>query len=213
MKIVSAENLQDVLDSQLIWRRREISSLVTLAKSSSFPVQVGILRASVPLLYAHWEGFSKECFVRYLELVSYKRVKFKHLDPAFLYMASLPSLARIAHVDVNEGLEILGNLMERLENTNKDNFKKKVNTRSNLRSDVLKDLLTMCGLEGAAFEADADFIDREICDSRNEIAHGSGSAPTMEAFLRRRDRAFTLMTQLQSIVVNAAIATSYKLAA
>jgi hypothetical protein len=212
MKAIGPSDLQSALDSDLVWRRKEISDLVAAAKTSETHATTSILRASVPLLYAHWEGFGKECFTRYLEFVSYRRIKFKNLHPAFLYMASYPSLSRVGNVGVKEGLEAIHGFISKSESTNKDHFRKRISTQSNLRADVLESLLLLCGLNAIDMKIHADFINKELCDARNEIAHGGGAAPSLEAFLRRRDRTFGLMSQLQTIVVNAAASGSYKAA-
>jgi hypothetical protein len=213
MRANSVIALQDILDTQLIWRRKEISTLFIVAKSSDFAAQNSIIRASVPLLYAHWEGFSRECFSRYLEFVSYKRIKFKNLDPSFLFIASLPSLNQIKSSGIKDSLEILKSLLMRNESVNKDAFRKRIDTKANLRSDVICDLLVFCGLDGSLFKDDISFIDKELCDPRNEIAHGSGSSPTLEVFSERRNRTFELMAKLQTAVVNAAINSNFKAAA
>jgi hypothetical protein len=194
-----------ILDADLVWRRREISSLITLTKLNSNHVQVALVRAAIPMLYAHWEGFGRECIVRYLEFVSNRRLKFKLLDPAFLYLASIPSLSMIGNVGVKQALDIIQTFMERSEATNKDNFRKVISAKSNLRADILKDLLISCGLDSNWVTDHEDFINRELCDPRNEIAHGNNVAPSLDAFMRRRDRTFELMSHLQVIVVNSAV--------
>jgi hypothetical protein len=213
MKALTASDLQSILDSELVWRRKEISSLITLTKTVPEAARVALVRAAVPLLYAHWEGFGRECIVRYLEFVSYRRIKFKNLVPSFLYLSSLGSLTGIGEKSAREGIAAIDGFIARGEATNKDAFRKRVTTKSNLRSEVLEELLTICGLSATEFEEHADFIDREICDSRNEIAHGSGAAPGLNIFIQRRDRAFAIMAQLQATVTNAAAMQGYKRAA
>lgn len=212
MRVLSPYDLQTVLDTDLIWRRKEISSLITLVKTCDSATKDCVLRAAVPLLYAHWEGFGKECILRYLEFVSYRRLQFKQLDPAFLYLASFPSLSRIGGVSVKEALDAIQSFIARANSTNRDNFRKRIDTRSNLRWDVLEDLLHSCGLNPVDIETNQEFIDKELCDPRNKIAHGGGSAPTLDVFLRRRERTFAIMTQLQTMVVNGAANGSYKAA-
>lgn len=209
MKANNIDNLQMILDGDLVWRRREISSLVTLTKSTTIQTQTCLIRASIPMLYAHWEGFGRECFVRYLEFVSFRKLKFKSLNPAFLYLASAPSLSALGSSNVKQSLNIIHDFIKRSEATNKDNFRKRISTKSNLRSDVLTDLLTSCGLETDWVLSHEEFINRELCDPRNEVAHGSGIAPPLETFLKRRDRTFNLMTELQTYIVNSAVNQTY----
>lgn len=210
MKAITPDNLQDILDSDLVWRRREISSLITLARRSSISDRVTIVRAAIPLLYAHWEGFGRSCFVRYLEHVSYRALKFRELRPSFLYMASIGSLSQLGKSPTQHEIDLLQSILDRNNLVNKDDFRKRVSTRSNLRGSVLRELLSACGLDWAGYETDESFLDSEICDARNEIAHGAGGAPSLDTFVTRRDRLFSLMTQLQAQVVNAAVQAEYR---
>jgi hypothetical protein len=114
-------------------------------------------------------------------------MKFRDLAPSFLYLSSFTSLAGLPDKTVQEGIDAVQGLLSRAQITNKDTFRKKVSTKSNLRSDVLYDLLAMCSLPATPFQVHEGFIDLQICDSRNEIAHGSGSAPSLELFIERRD--------------------------
>jgi hypothetical protein len=121
-------------------------------------------------------------------------------------------LSRIGGVSVKEALDAIQSFIARANSTNRDNFRKRIDTRSNLRWDVLEDLLHSCGLNPVDIETNQEFIGKELCDPRNKIAHGGGSAPTLDVFLRRRERTFAIMTQLQTMVVNGAANGSYKAA-
>jgi hypothetical protein len=210
MKVITASLLQDLLDAELVWRRREISSLVTALKGAGPAEQLVCVRAGIPLLYAHWEGFGRACFERYLEFVSYRRLRFNQLKPSFLFLYASGRLKGMQSAGHRESVELLREIVEGLDQTNKDTYRKHINTQSNLRSGVLKDLLALCGLNCSHFDSEADFIDRELCDPRNEIAHGSGGAPELSIFIHRRDKAFLLMANLQGLIVNAALAEEYK---
>lgn len=210
MKAIDATSLQSILDSELVWRRREISALISASASATFATQRAIVRATIPLLYAHWEGFGKECGVRYLEFVSYRRLKFSQLKPAFIYMKMYPVISEIIRSESSTGIDKMKIVQELISETNKDPFKKRINTRSNLRWDVLSEILSLCGIPCDQFEAHAAFINEELCDPRNEIAHGRSGAPSLEALMARRDQAFELMTELQTTFVNAALSGSYR---
>lgn len=210
MKAIDAQALQSILDGELVWRRKEISSLVSVSKSMPDADQRALIRAAVPLLYAHWEAFGKECGVRYLEFVSYKRLTFKLLKPSFQYLRISPIAGEIARAEVAAGIEKLLLIAKAFDETNKDTFKRRINTRSNLRFDVLSEILTLCGLDPSVFDSYRKFIDEELCDARNEIAHGRSTSPSWTAFVAKRDQAFVLMTQLQTEIVNAALNGAYK---
>ena len=95
MKIFDAGTLQSVLDADLTWRRKDVSALIGLAQIASLSNQQSLIRASIPILYAHWEGFVRNCFVRYFELVAQRRIKFSALTFNFLFLASRSDLSLI----------------------------------------------------------------------------------------------------------------------
>lgn len=212
MRPATAAALQDVLDQDLVWRRRELTSLITTIKSSDLAVKNVLIRAGVPLLYAHWEGFGRTCFLRYLEHVSCRSIKYRNLHPAFLYLSSLGRMQEISRAPAKIGVALLPQILNLQEDTNRNPFRKMVDTKSNLRFDVLEHLCCMSGIDPTVFIGDETFINNELCDTRNEIAHGGAYAPSEQDFGRRRDRTFLIMTKLQTQVVNSAVNQSYKLA-
>lgn len=210
MKPITVPILQELLDSELVWRRRELTALITAIKGSDAVTKSVLIRAGVPLLYAHWEGFGRASFQRYLEHVSYKNIKYKNLSPAFYYLGTLSRIQEIGRSPAKSAIVLLPELLEVREKTNRNNFKKMVDTKSNLRFDVLEQLCSITGIDFNVFSEEEYFINHELCDSRNEIAHGAASGPSEETLIKRRDRTFSIMTLLQTEIVNAAIKCSYK---
>ena len=51
------EQLENLLDEDLGWRKVEISDLLFLAKETQKEV---VLKSVILLLYAHWEGYIKK---------------------------------------------------------------------------------------------------------------------------------------------------------
>lgn len=210
VKPVTASALQEILDTELVWRRRELTSLVTAIKGADLATKVVLIRAAVPLLYAHWEGFGRACFQRYLEHISYKNLRYKDLHPAFYYLGSYGKLQEIGRSPAKTAIPLLPELIKIRDDVNRNSFRKMIDTKSNLRFEVLEQLCYMSGIDTTPFQHDELFINHELCDSRNEIAHGAAVAPTEEALLKRRDRTFTIMTKLQTELVNAAVNGTYK---
>jgi hypothetical protein len=209
MRVYTPLDLHSALDDDIVWRRREITTLVTIIKAADALSKNVLIRSAIPLLYAHWEGFGKNCGIRYLEHVSYKAKRFRELKPSFIYLSVLPSLKEMANGTPDGAIKLLKKLYDRLDDKNKDHFRKRVGTKSNLRFDVLSDMLAMCGISSSPFQEYESFIDKELCDPRNEIAHGVGGSPSLEVFLKRRNRAFELMMHLQTEIVNSASLQTY----
>jgi hypothetical protein len=210
VKAHTPTDLQSAIYDDLVWRRREMSPLITLIQSVGYVDQRAVVRASVPLLYAHWEGVSKYSAQRYLEFVSFRRLKYKDLKPAFLLLASVGTISEIAKSCPKEAVVLLDLLRDREKAVNKASFRRKINTSSNLRFETLVDILCACGLDPTSFKDERSFINDELCDPRNEIAHGVGGAPPSDLIIKRRDRAFLLMAKLETLFVNAAVNEDYR---
>lgn len=59
MKIRTENDLQDAIDSELAWCKRELSAVRSnIASARKFAKDTAI-RAGIALLYAHWEGSIK----------------------------------------------------------------------------------------------------------------------------------------------------------
>lgn len=208
MKAFDAETLQSTLDSDLTWRRKEISALLGLAQIARADEKPALIRASIPLIYAHWEGFVRNCFLQYFDFVARRKMSYDKLSVNFLYLASKSDFPKLVSGSEVVAFDTFLDSLRRSSSKNRDPFRRYVNTKSNLRSDVLLGLFVLSGLPYRFHDCD-DFIYRELCDSRNEIAHGAGGAPDLDVVIKRRDQAFGLMTGVQAEIVNAVLDKKY----
>src|SRR5439155_22128464 len=80
--------LQDAMSAEFAWRKKELHGLKSIvhAHRQSHSRDLTI-RAAVPLLYAHWEGFVKSLGEMYLEFVGRQKLRNDELPPHFLAMA------------------------------------------------------------------------------------------------------------------------------
>jgi MAE_28990/MAE_18760-like HEPN len=97
------------------------------------------------MLYAHWEGFGKECLQSYVEFISRRRLKLSEPNDALLRAGLTHTLRRADSGDQGA----LGDLIDavRRKGERRVPFPKSqlVNTQGNLRTDVLADMLQNCG--------------------------------------------------------------------
>jgi hypothetical protein len=70
MKIKTIEELQQKLDEDFGWRRKELTYIYTNVKSSAPLLLKTNTRIGVVMLYAHWEGFIKNGAEAYLIYVA-----------------------------------------------------------------------------------------------------------------------------------------------
>ncbi|RYF60728.1 MAG: hypothetical protein EOO27_04715, partial [Comamonadaceae bacterium] len=76
--IHTLSQLQDALDNELGWRKKEISAF-RVASSINGREASFYIRAGVALLYAHWEGFIKNSSEHYLNFVQHQGHNYREL--------------------------------------------------------------------------------------------------------------------------------------
>jgi hypothetical protein len=167
MKLHTNEQLESKLDAYIAWRRKELRELRGLILASELPAKATYARAGIALAYAHWEGFVKEAAEAYLWFVANQKLKLNELANNFWALCAqrLNKTNKITeHIAVAE--------LFRNSTPGNPIFHTKINTRMNLNSTVLREILLSLGLETSKFETIANFIDSELLGARNKIAHG-----------------------------------------
>ena len=91
-KPFSEFDLSDQLVSDRTWRIREISDLQSAVNKADPIGRRVLLRASVAICYAHWEGYVRFAARKYLEHIALRKIPFKDLDRQFLRNYFLPRL-------------------------------------------------------------------------------------------------------------------------
>ena len=79
-KPYAQQDLSDQFDSDLIWRRKELSDMkaaVRRADAASKPV---LLRALITMSYAHWEGNVRVCAKAYFEYLTLRKLQYSALE-------------------------------------------------------------------------------------------------------------------------------------
>jgi len=165
------------------WRDGEFAKMKANASAVE---EIFWCRMCVPLIYAHWEGFVVDSLKELLK---------------YLNVLKLPATAVPVHLvvlclgDSYKSLSGKQNFEQRIDFTNKFNlllkntikFKTKIETKSNLKSDVMRDLCYMFHFDFKKFEDGMSDIDR-LVNVRNSIAHGENSVvPDMKNILKYID--------------------------
>ena len=74
MKIKKLEKLQDLLDQDMAWRKKELIDIKLLIHSTQNPT---LCRVGIALLSAHFEGFIKQAANYYVFTLPHKILKFR----------------------------------------------------------------------------------------------------------------------------------------
>lgn len=206
--------LQDVLDASLAWRRIELSALRaeverSAAKGPASPLARAMARSALAMLYAHWEGFVREGLTSYVEFLSRRKLKFKELNDGLLMTVFASLHRRISSGDESAAQLLVEAIRQPATSRVQIPRNNMVNTRSNLRFEVLCEILDSVGLDPTEFDTKAQLIDRSLCDARNEIAHGREQFPTPNDFSDLHDQVMSMMETVRDRVLAAARSKSY----
>jgi hypothetical protein len=79
-KPYTEQNLSDIFDEDLIWRRKELSDMKAAVRGADRPAKAVLLRAMITMCYAHWEGYVRTCAVRYFEYLTMRRRPYTEFE-------------------------------------------------------------------------------------------------------------------------------------
>jgi len=206
MKIRTSLELQDSLQADIKWRKREFTTLHFLIKSSRGHEKQTLIRAAIVLLYSHWEGHIKHCALAYITLLNSKGLPFYKMKDNFLLL-SIPDKFRKGF-----SLNKISSLLELNTYLNQPptgNFKVDenlvVDTDSNLKFPILLNILQQLGLDHTSYDLKEHFIDSKLVRCRNAIAHGDilGSTDIEDAYDEIIKELLNMILLFQNLVFKA----------
>lgn len=208
----SKEELLNKIDADLIWRRRELFDLrVTIENSTdNASRRSALLRAGVALLYAHWEGFVKRSGTYYLEFVAHQGKKALELKANFIAIklkAHLNEASKSSKPSATT--ELVNFFCSKLEDKLKIPHKGIIDTRSNLSSSVLREIIWMLGLDMSPYETKCQLIDSSLVNRRNHIAHGDSLDISISDYLELHNEVVWLLDTFRNQLENAAITDGF----
>ncbi|MBK5072056.1 hypothetical protein I2492_03355 [Budviciaceae bacterium CWB-B4] len=175
------EQLESLLEEDLGWRKKELSSLTLIAEQHNDEV---ILKSIILLLYAHWEGYIKKSSKLYLRYISESRLSLNELTDNFKAVALKNIISQcfnsIDSLTLQNEITVINSFSEEKKKKFKvdididNDFEKTfIDTQSNLNPKVFKNLLSIIGLNyKAQMKSKEIYIDKYLLSNRNLISHG-----------------------------------------
>ena len=140
------------LYKELSWRKHELSMLKNSIPNKTSIKQQAFLRMSIPILYAHWEGFVNNSSVYYLKYVKSKRLKYSELKEQFITLSLRSKLNLIEAKNIEKQTEIINYLLNNFNERSNVPSKNVINTKSNLNFRVFNEILFIVGLNKEIFK-------------------------------------------------------------
>jgi hypothetical protein len=215
MPIRTADELADRLDAGIAWRRVELQALKAAIseaerKSAGSPLSRALARGGIALLYAHWEGYVKDSCTAYVEFVAKRRLRCDELCDGFL-RAFLESLGKRILTGDEDAMLTLVDAIRKPDGARARVPKlTMVDTKSNLRFEVLTTLLDKIGFSAERFSTKGKLIDVALCDRRNSIAHGREDFPAPGDFAELFTEVIDMMEEIRDIIMSGARLKAYR---
>lgn len=210
-RLKSLTDLQDALDNEHAWRIKEIANIKLAIRSDNMIGKETLIRAGVPLLYAHWEGFIKAASSLYLEYVENQKLKYCQLSNAFIAYGAKKHLSSLANSNVSQlHIAAVDFFLQQIGDKASIYSKSAISTRSNLKSSVFRNIAISLGIDVSRYETRFIFIDEILLEKRNRIAHGEYLDLKDRDFVKLCDNVLVLLRNYYDDISNAAATKGYK---
>jgi len=210
-KIRSPSQLSDLLDEEIAWRKKELTTVNFMISSRRKHERKVLLRSAICALYAHWEGFVKATATAYVCFVATQGLKYSELTPNFI---ALGLRSRISSAGLAKKLapyaELTTYLLFGLAAKANIPWNEAIDTQSNLSSEVLHDILCALGLDGTSYLTKKALIDESLVRNRHQVAHGQHLDIEQSDYELVYGEVIRLMEQFRTDVENAASLQSYR---
>jgi len=166
--------LSDLFDEEMIWRRRELSDMKAAVKSADLAAKSVLLRAITTMIYAHWEGYVRSCAKRYFEYLTIRRKRYAELERQIYVNTFLVRFDAFyqSRANIETRCRLVNEILDGINGTFHYVPPALVDTKSNLSTDVVKEICLICSIDPSHFEEKRTLIDQLLLRRRNAIAHG-----------------------------------------
>lgn len=211
-KIRTPDQLQNTLDNKFSWRLKEIANLKIVVRKSEHLSRETAVRAAIPLLYGHWEGFIKEASTCYIEYVNGQSLTYKELQSCFVVFGFKREINKLVSSKSSRvSISTLDFLRDELDQKAKLKIKSAIRTEFNLSSKVFENIAQSIGIDTNTYKSRYNLIDESLLSRRNRIAHGKHLDVDSNGFRDLADEIISLLRLYKTDIENAVSAGAYKI--
>lgn len=215
MKIRTIDELQDAIDGELAWRKRELTAIKANVNQARSFAKDTALRSGIALLYAHWEGSVKNIASCYLSYVSNLSLPYKELKNNFLAVTIKDRLSQFERTGKTTlQTSIINEIFESLNKKSCIPQEGIIKTNSNLNSKIFIEIMATIGLDCTQYESSYNLLDEILLNMRNKIAHGErieSLSLDEERYNEIHGKMLLLIDMFATQVLNAAVLKEYQL--
>ena len=211
MKIRSTSELIDFLDRDLSWRRLDLLYIKRSVSTSKGITKNSAIRAAVPILYAHWEGFVKVSAIAFAKYISVKRYKFKDLKLSYSGLQAKQHIDKISDIKS----KIFSTSLSLIEIYGIENEKVNISLSEyidrigNLNHEMFMQIASYFSIQTAGYEKYKALIDASLLSNRNKIAHGEYLDIDEDRYNSLHNEIIYLIEMFKGDIENLAISKSY----
>ncbi len=209
-KLRTDTQLHDYLDEEFAWRLKELANLRVAMRRVDDIAEKSVVRATVCLAYAHWEGFVKRAASAYVEFVASQRLKYNELASCFVVFGAKMHLHSLVESrKASTRISAVDFFRYEMQNRARLSLPNLIDTESNLSSSVFDNIIVAIGIDRAPFEMRYHQIDEELLRRRNKIAHGEYLDLDPEPCRELTNDIIALLRQFKDSIENAVITKRY----
>lgn len=207
MKIKTTVKLQEKIDAELSWRKKELINFASLVHNIEDPI---LCKMGIALLSAHFEGFIKKIANYYVIFVSDQKKKASELKRSF----SALYLSRNTESQGAENMVTYERCLEKILSDNNLNFSYTdenpiIKTQGNPSSTLLRNIFKAIGLDFGTYETKVNYIDTDLLSNRHKIVHGEKIDITKTEFDDTFKHILELMEKIALQISDSAINHNY----
>jgi hypothetical protein len=163
-----------------------------------------LLRAGTPLLYAHWEGFTKGAAIAYGSYLSGLGLRYEEILESFQGLEAISEVRQLAELKkrIFASSTILSKLRTIPSKSVKLPLTDYIGNVGNLNFELFSEVSSFVGVSIQGIETKKALIDVSLLKNRNDVAHGEFVQIDETEFSTLLDEIFDIMSAFKTEIQN-----------